>query len=78
MVRKVSCGDTHSAIMTMEGYVYTFGSSQGGKLGHHGLKENDIRTPTLVEDFLNFQGQRIMITDICCANSFTVAVSSTG
>lgn len=33
LVKKVSCGDSHTAILTNEGVLYTFGSNQGGKLG---------------------------------------------
>lgn len=32
-VRKVSCGDSHSMILTSDGLLYAFGSNQGEKLG---------------------------------------------
>jgi alpha-tubulin suppressor-like RCC1 family protein len=51
-VRKVSCGDSHSAILTEEGLLYTFGSNQGGKLGIKDVNSTSVKAPTLVEDLV--------------------------
>jgi alpha-tubulin suppressor-like RCC1 family protein len=52
LVKKVSCGDTHSAFLTNEGLLYMFGSNQGGKLGLKDSSLNEVKVPTLVEDLL--------------------------
>lgn len=51
-VRKLSCGDSHSAILTEDGLLYAFGSNQGGKLGVKDASMNDVLVPTLVEDLV--------------------------
>jgi alpha-tubulin suppressor-like RCC1 family protein len=48
----VSCGDSHSAILTTAGLLYTFGNNQGGKLGIKDANIASVKTPTLVEDLI--------------------------
>ena len=51
-VQMVSCGDSHSAILTTSGLVYTFGNNQGGKLGIRDANIASVKIPTLVEDLV--------------------------
>jgi alpha-tubulin suppressor-like RCC1 family protein len=49
-VRKVACGDSHSAILTFQGDLYLMGSNQGGKLGFQNLQFSDlINSPKKLE-----------------------------
>lgn len=68
----MSCGDSHSIILTYEGLVYAFGSNSGKQLGIRN-STGDVKVPTLVEDLLDSK-----VMDICCANSFTMAVTENG
>jgi alpha-tubulin suppressor-like RCC1 family protein len=70
LVKKVSCGDSHTAILTFEGLLYTCGSNQGGKLGLKDSSMNEMKSPTLVD--------LLQCHDVCCANSFTLAVTTQG
>jgi alpha-tubulin suppressor-like RCC1 family protein len=75
-VVQVSCGDTHSMLLTAEGLVYAFGNNSGKQLGIKNAP-NDVKVPTLVEDLLS-DTMTPKVTSICCANSFTVAVTNSG
>nr|CCA13968.1 conserved hypothetical protein [Albugo laibachii Nc14] len=67
-VKKVSCGVMHAGIVCMKGHVYTWGSGDGGRLGHG----NNIShsKPKIVEELRN----DIMV-DIACAVWHTVALT---
>ena len=81
-MKNVSCGDSHSAILTEEGLLYTFGSNQGGKLGIKDVSLTSAKAPTLVEDLVfgfDMSGHQInRIQEVCCANSFTMAATQDG
>mmetsp|Transcript_22807 Transcript_22807/g.35115 ORF Transcript_22807/g.35115 Transcript_22807/m.35115 type:complete len:106 (-) Transcript_22807:3914-4231(-) len=76
----------------MEGLVYMMGSNQGGKLGIRNLNFNEtVKAPKPIEDFTQNQtslnssvpdtsnSQRpVRMMDVCCANSFTLAVDFNG
>lgn len=47
MIRQVSCGWRHSAAVTTDGVVYTFGWSKYGQLGHGSYE--DLAIPKIVE-----------------------------
>ncbi len=49
-VKFVSCGEDHTAMITVEGGVFTFGSGTHGRLGHNATK--DERNPRKVFEFM--------------------------
>ena len=85
-LQKVSCGETHTALLSCEGLLYMSGSSQGGKLGlPEESAKSEVRQPTLVEDLLPTQSQDMSgqpfnnkIVDVVCASTFTLAVTKSG
>jgi alpha-tubulin suppressor-like RCC1 family protein len=81
-LKKVSCGDTHTAMLSSEGLLYMLGNGQGGKLGIPNVKHNELRSPTLVEDLIPTQsldqsGQpfKNQVIDVVCAVTYTLAVT---
>ena len=84
-VSKLECGDVHSAILTQEGMLYMFGSNSGSRLGLGLADVKEVRQPTLIEELLpsvckdqNDQSYINRVVDVCCASSFTLAVTSSG
>jgi alpha-tubulin suppressor-like RCC1 family protein len=75
-VKQVSCGDSHTVILSSEGLVYSFGSNTGKQLGLKG-GSSDVKIPTLVEDLMWQGHSQTKVTQICCANSFTFALTNT-
>lgn len=74
MCRRVSCGETHTAVVTESGALYTFGSNTNGELGHGPPGALDrIEEPTLVKALL---GERIV--DVSCGGNFTAAITDAG
>ncbi|KAK3924364.1 Ultraviolet-B receptor UVR8 [Frankliniella fusca] len=68
LIAEVACGCHHSALVTEEGRVYTWGRNIDGQLGHSGRKEAVI--PTLVPD--------IRAAQIACGADFTLALHADG
>ena len=49
-IAAVSCGGLHTAVITQDGDLYTWGSTEGGQLGHEDLCDQpSVRKPTRVE-----------------------------
>ncbi|GFE55928.1 regulator of chromosome condensation domain-containing, putative [Babesia ovis] len=71
-ITQVSCGDSHSACVDVDGKVYTWGSSKCGKLGHKILVD-DVLVPTLVESLLDTK-----IVQVECGTGTTLALSDKG
>ncbi|KAK6588051.1 uvb-resistance uvr8 [Cryptosporidium xiaoi] len=72
IVSKISLGYQHTAVITRCGKVFTWG--QGGRLGHvYNAPEPDFLTPRK----LNSLGE-VLIVDISCGCSHTVALSDVG
>lgn len=72
VVRQVSCGSCHTAVVTETGQVWTWGEGRRGELGHHqepGVKQ----TPQLVENL-----ETVFVVQVSCGGSHTVAVADTG
>lgn len=69
--RQIACGGFHTAVVTEDGRVHTFGGGEHGQLGH-GDKVNKVK-PTLVEALVG-----IFVTQITCGWSHSVALTTNG
>ena len=69
--RQVSCGGFHTAVVTEEGRLYTFGGGEHGQLGHND-RVNKLK-PTLVQAL-----EGIFVTQITCGWSHSVALTAKG
>jgi RCC1 and BTB domain-containing protein len=68
---QIACGGFHSAVVTQDGKMYTFGGGEHGQLGH-GDKVNRVK-PTLVQAL-----DGIFLKQITCGWSHSVALTSEG
>jgi RCC1 and BTB domain-containing protein len=66
---QVSCGGFHTAVVTEDGQLYTFGGGEHGQLGHND-RVNKLK-PTLVQAL-----EGIFISQITCGWSHSVALTS--
>mmetsp|Transcript_29055 Transcript_29055/g.41088 ORF Transcript_29055/g.41088 Transcript_29055/m.41088 type:complete len:593 (-) Transcript_29055:1722-3500(-) len=69
--RQVACGGFHTAVITEEGRMYTFGGGEHGQLGH-GDRVNKVK-PTLVQAL-----DTVFVSQITCGWSHSVALTSKG
>lgn len=62
----ISCGEKHTAVLTVQGHLYTMGSNLRGQLGlgEHLVK---VGSPTLVESLSR-------VIQVACGNDFSVAI----
>jgi len=67
-VKKVSCGSSHSAVLTDRGHIYVFGCGDGGRLGIGNGNYSSIYTPVLLDYLLHES-----FATISCGNSSTIA-----
>mmetsp|Transcript_36127 Transcript_36127/g.73361 ORF Transcript_36127/g.73361 Transcript_36127/m.73361 type:complete len:215 (+) Transcript_36127:1217-1861(+) len=68
---QVACGGFHTAVITEDGKMYTFGGGEHGQLGH-GDKVNKVK-PTVVQAL-----EGIFVSQITCGWSHSVALTSKG
>jgi len=73
VVRQISCGALHTAIVTDSGAVYTWGDGRGGQLGLSSESFTIQPTPVLVEALAS-----TFITQVSCGRSHTLALSDKG
>ncbi|KAM4619545.1 putative E3 ubiquitin-protein ligase HERC3 [Polymixia lowei] len=64
----VSCGENHTAILTKDGTVFTFGSSQYGQLGHNSFRD-ELR-PRVVAELWGAK-----VTKIACGRHHTLVLT---
>ncbi|ONK71030.1 uncharacterized protein A4U43_C04F3990 [Asparagus officinalis] len=70
-VKTISCGESHAALVTKQGEVFSWGEENGGKLGH---KINvNVSYPKLIDSL-----KGIHIQTISCGSNHTCAVSNIG
>jgi RCC1 and BTB domain-containing protein len=69
--KEIACGGFHTAVVTEDGRLYTFGGGEHGQLGH-GDKVNKTK-PTLVAAM-----EDVFVTQITCGWSHSVALSNKG
>ncbi|XP_070189612.1 X-linked retinitis pigmentosa GTPase regulator-like isoform X2 [Littorina saxatilis] len=69
-VKSVSCGGSHTAAVTENGQLYTFGDGPNGQLGL-GVSVLESQSPSLVK--LPFK-----VSQVCCGENFTAIVSEKG
>lgn len=69
--KQVSCGGFHTAVVTEDGHLYTFGGGEHGQLGHND-RVNKVK-PTLVNAL-----EGLFVSQITCGWSHSVALTSTG
>ncbi|KAM9351918.1 putative E3 ubiquitin-protein ligase HERC3 [Symphorus nematophorus] len=65
----ISCGKDHTAILTKDGVVFTFGSGQYGQLGHNSFNE-ELR-PRLVAELWGAK-----VTKIACGRHHTLVLTN--
>uniref|UniRef100_A0A4W3I5X0 X-linked retinitis pigmentosa GTPase regulator n=1 Tax=Callorhinchus milii TaxID=7868 RepID=A0A4W3I5X0_CALMI len=58
-VQYISCGENHTAVVTTNGLLYTFGDGRHGKLGHGEENFTNQFKPTLCSRFLKFTVQSV-------------------
>jgi len=68
-VYSVSCGDSHSVLVTDDTQVFSFGNGEDGQLGHD--NNNHVFTPKLVK---TLAGKQVSV--VSCGLCHTVALSS--
>ncbi|KAG7338173.1 regulator of chromosome condensation RCC1 repeat protein [Nitzschia inconspicua] len=69
--RQVSCGGFHTAVVTEDGHLYTFGGGEHGQLGHND-RVNKVK-PTMVQAL-----EDVFVSQITCGWSHSVALTSKG
>ncbi|KAM4560807.1 X-linked retinitis pigmentosa GTPase regulator-like [Fundulus diaphanus] len=65
----VSCGDRHSAFVTVHGRLYTFGESANGRLG---LQEEQLANHRVPQQVHSIVGS---VIQVCCGGEHTVALT---
>ncbi|XP_072481567.1 probable E3 ubiquitin-protein ligase HERC6 [Notamacropus eugenii] len=68
-VTYISCGDEHTAVLTQDGKVFTFGSNNSGQLGHEVVSKQ--KGPQIVDSAHLF-------SQIACGSYHTLAYACTG
>lgn len=82
MVRAAACGRDHSAVLTSDGRVWTFGSSLHGQLGLGNIGERSW-TPAVVDALdgvgtMRMDGSFTGMASVACGAWHTAALSTTG
>ncbi|XP_050515460.1 probable E3 ubiquitin-protein ligase HERC1 isoform X1 [Diabrotica virgifera virgifera] len=70
-IKFINAGYSHSAAITDDGKLYTWGEGDHGRLGH--LDSNARHIPTLVQDLANVE-----VGSVACGSSHTLVVSKDG
>jgi X-linked retinitis pigmentosa GTPase regulator len=73
LIKKISCGEEHSALISQSGYVYTMGSNNEGRLGIDSTDIKQSHSPCLVESLINYKASKVS-----CGWGHTVIVTELG
>ncbi|KYN39490.1 E3 ubiquitin-protein ligase HERC2 [Trachymyrmex septentrionalis] len=78
-VVQISAGGWHTAVVTDQGDLYTWGWNSNGELGIENKDKKVYAVPTIV-DFKNDRGENIEINvkKVECGNSFTICLTDDG
>ena len=74
-VQMVACGGFHTAVLTDDGRVYTWGDGRLGQLGNLQRKHNMHSTPRLVDYLVSY---KVQVAYIACGQYHTAAVANSG
>jgi Ca2+-binding EF-hand superfamily protein len=69
-IKKVSCGKSHTAVISEGGQLYVFGCGDGGRLGLGDEVYNQVPFPKLVTGLTHEN-----VTSVSCGNSTTIALT---
>lgn len=72
----LSCGQQHSALVTSDGDVYTWGKSCNGRLGHGDLIEEAGKLAPFRVELLHIQ--KIKVQSVACGREHTLALTKQG
>ena len=72
-VKKLKIGLRHSAVITEDGQLYTYGNGNWGVLGHGNEKNIRVNEPKRVEALEHKQ-----VVDVAIGQYFTIALTSDG
>lgn len=72
-IKKIACGDLHTAFLTLDGALYMSGSDAKGQCGGH--SEQD---PCLVDFEDVISDGDVDVMDIACGNNHTIALTNKG
>merc|ERR1712232_209688 len=80
VARRAACGRYHTAVLSAEGVVYTFGAGLSGQLGRHanssaGLSWQPTRVPFTGDDIA---GGAILIVQLACGDEHTLCLTDMG
>jgi len=73
IIKEISCGEDHAALVTTRGHVYTIGSNAEGRLGIGSRSIDRVSHPTLIESLLSNKCMKIS-----CGWAHTLALMESG
>ena len=75
-IASIACGTSHCAAISTDGRMYTWGSSEHGRLGNgRDDGEGSVANPSCVEYFCN---EGIVVTKVACGFAHTLVISEDG
>lgn len=59
VIHSISCGEEHSAFIASNGYIYTMGSNENGRLGISSRNVKSAASPCLVEVLSRYKAVKV-------------------